>query len=261
VIFTIATPCFRAARFLPRCLDSVRAQAGPGIAVEHRVADGGSADGTVDLLRAAAPAWWVSEPDGGPAAAINKAFAGARGDVLAWLNADDQYTPGALARVAQVFRAHPRAAFVFGRCPIVDEHDREIRRGVTRVKEACFPFSCRFLHQCLNYISQPALFFRRSAWEAAGPLREDWVAAWDYAFTLRLWRQGPGRVVPGGPLARFLWRPDSISGARFETQFREEWLACAEDAGRWSPQALAHRVVEKIIVSSYRRMNRPGSAR
>ena len=60
-------------------------------------------------------------------------------------------------------RRHPGLALCFGHCPIIDEEGREIRVGITRFKEMFFPVSCRFVAQCINYVSQPAMFFRR-AW-------------------------------------------------------------------------------------------------
>ena len=186
---------------------SVIAQREAGVDLEYIVMDGGSNDGSLELLRSFGDAidLIISEPDQGPADAINKGFALATGDVVAWLNADDRYTAGALQRVQQGFADHPEAAFVFGHCPIVDLQGEEIRKGITRFKEAFFPLSSRFTFQCINYLSQPACFFRRSAVEAAGPLRLDLTAAWDYEFLLRMWREGKGVRVPSPALAQFCW--------------------------------------------------------
>ena len=149
----------------------------------------------------------------------------------------------------------PRAAFSFGRCPIVDADGREIRRFVTRFKEAWFPLSCRAAIRTLNYVSQPSVLIRRSAWEAAGPLRTDLKAAWDYDLWLRLWRRGGAVRVPGRePLAFFRWTPDSISGANYERQFAEELAVARADAGRLAPSALLHFLVARGIVFCYRRM-------
>lgn len=91
----------------------------------------------------------------------------ATGDLVGWLNADDVYK---LARRAHGRRRRGRAAggVFFGKCRIVDEAGAEIRGFPTFVKNACFPFSSRFLIQCINYVSQPASWFRRSALAAAG---------------------------------------------------------------------------------------------
>ncbi|OGV62995.1 MAG: hypothetical protein A2498_06565 [Lentisphaerae bacterium RIFOXYC12_FULL_60_16] len=255
---TIVTPSYNSGRFLPATLDSVRQQAATGLEIDHIVVDGGSSDGSVALLEQhrASLRHLIVEPDRGPASAINKGLRLANGDIVAWLNADDCYQPGALQRVADAFQRHPRKALAFGRCRIVNEQGAEIRRGITRFKEAFFPFSCRFMVQTINYISQPAMFFRRDAMLAAGFLREDYKAAWDYDYILRLWRQGGAVRIPGPPLADFRWHPASISGGWYSRQFKEEWETAAADAGRWSPQSLLHLGVRWGIVGIYRLMEK-----
>lgn len=256
--FSVITPSYQSAAYLDRCVNSVLAQRGEGVEVEYLVLDGGSTDGSLDILRGCGGGIdrVISEPDRGPADAINKGLALASGEMIAWLNADDVYAPGALARVAEVMERHPDAPFCFGHCPIIDESGREIRRGVTRVKRAFYPFSSRFTFQCINYISQPAMFFRKSAQQKAGPLRLDLKAAWDYEFLLRLWRQGKGVVIPDPPLARFRWTAGSISGQHFRRQFEEEYEAAKADAGRWSLQTPLHWGVKTGIVGLYSWMTR-----
>lgn len=226
--------------------------------VEYIVIDGASTDGSMEVLTAYKDAIdvLISEKDSGPASAINKGFGRATGALVGWLNADDWYYPGALRRVVEAFQRHPQKALGFGRCAIVDEDNMEIRRGITRFKECFFPFSSRFTIQSINYISQPAMFFRQSALQQAGSLREDLMAAWDYDLTLRLWQQGGGFRIPGTPLAAFRWHPGSISGRHFKRQFKEEFEVAAADAGRWSPQALLHAGVRWGIVGAYTWMNR-----
>lgn len=256
---SILTPNYNGARWLARGMDSVLSQQlAPGDELEYIVVDGGSTDGSQAIAEArrARLAALVSEKDNGPADALNKGFRLATGDLVGWLNADDVYRPGALAAAADAARKHPKAAFFFGKCRIVDEAGAEIRGFPTWVKNACFPFSCRFLIQCINYVSQPASWFRRTALEAAGGLRTDFKAAFDYDLTLRLWRQGGGVRIPGSPLADFQWHPGSISGTHFERQFEEEWRAAVADAGRFSPQAAIHGLVRRGIVACYRFMNR-----
>ena len=256
---SIITPNYNGARWLARGMDSILAQQlAPGDELEYIFVDGGSTDESraIAEARRSRLAALISEPDRGPADALNKGFRRATGDLIGWLNADDVYRPGALAIVAAAARAHPKAALFFGKCRIVDEGGTEIRGFPTFVKNACFPFSSRFLIQCINYVSQPASWFRRSALEAAGHLRTDLKAAFDYDLTLRLWRQGGGVRIPGPPLADFQWHSASISGTHYERQFDEEWRVAAADAGRWSPQAVIHWGVRLGILTCYRWMNR-----
>jgi GT2 family glycosyltransferase len=250
---SIITPNKNGERFLERTIQSVLAQRDDGVDLEYIVLDGASTDGSLEIIKRYKDRidTAISEPDAGPAAAINKGLRMARGEIVAWLNADDVYHPGTLRRVLEVMQQCPQASLCFGSCRIVDEHGREIRRAITRFKEYFFPISGRFTIQCVNYVSQPAMFFRRRALEQAGPLDETLQAAFDYDLTLRLWRHGGATRVPGPPLADFRWHAGSISGANFQTQFREELQAAAKDAGPLAPQTLIHHGVRWGIVGIY----------
>ena len=253
---SIVTPVYNSAPFVDEAITSVLSQRDSGVQLEYIVVDGGSTDGSLDIVRQhdADISLIISESDRGPADAVNKGLRRASGDILCWLNADDRYYPGALNRVVSTMAEHPQTALVFGHCPIIDTAGREIRRGITLFKEAFFPLSSRFTIQCINYLSQPATFFRRAAFEKAGPLREDLTAAWDYDLFLRLWRHGSAVRVGGDPLAAFRWHETSISGRQFRLQFKEEWDAAARDAGPYSLQALLHLGVRWGIVGSYSAM-------
>ncbi|OQX13528.1 MAG: hypothetical protein BWK76_16025 [Desulfobulbaceae bacterium A2] len=250
---SVVTPNYNGAAFLERTITSVLAQAGPEVELEYIVVDGGSSDGSLAIIDRYADGITqrIVEPDSGPANAINKGLRLASGDIISWLGADDVYFPGTLARVVAAAQHSPRAGMWFGRCPIIDGEDQEIRQGITHFKECFFPFSARFTFQCINYLSQPALFFSRPALDRALPLREDMVAAWDYDFLLRIWQSGPAQFVPGPPLAAFRWHQSSISGRHFHTQFREELEAVRRESGSWSPQSLIHSLVRWGIVGAY----------
>jgi glycosyltransferase involved in cell wall biosynthesis len=251
--FTIITPNKNGCRFLEETIRSVLCQREADIDLEYIVIDGGSTDDSLKIIRSYQQdiSQIISEPDRGPVSAINKGLRLASGAIVAWLNADDRYHPGTLKKVAQVMAAHPKRALCFGACRIIDEEGREIRRGITSFKEAFSPLSSRFTIQCLNHVSQPAMFFRSSALEAAGLLREDMVAAWDYDFILRLWRQGGAARVSGAPLADFRWHPASISARKFAVQFKEEFEVAARDAGWLAPQTWIHGFVRWGIVGAY----------
>lgn len=250
---SVITPNYNGERFLEETIRSVVSQGGEGVDLEYIVVDAKSTDRSPEIIRkyASQISRVISEKDTGPANAINKGLKAASGDILCWLNADDIFMPGTLGRVAAVMDANPGRALCFGSCPIIDEAGAEIRVGITRFKEFFFPLSSRFTVQCINYISQPAMFFRRTAFQKAGPLREDWKAAWDYDLILRLWRQGGAARIGGPSLSAFRWHQASISGQHFRRQFKEEWDAVVADAGLCSLQTLIHLGVRWGIVGSY----------
>ncbi len=256
--FSVVTPNRNGERFLEECIQSVLAQKEEGIDLEYILVDGASTDASLDIIDRyrSGISILVSEPDKGPVDAINKGLRMATGDILAWLNADDRYHPSALKRVSRAIAEQPEKGLCFGRCRIVDEEGREIRRWITRFKEAFFPLSSWFAIQCLNFVSQPTLFFTRKAFEAAGPLREDLVAAWDYDFVLRLWKNGGANCLKDPlPIADFRWHEGSISGRSFLVQFKEEASAAKAHAGNLAPQALIHECVRWGIVGIYFLMN------
>lgn len=120
---SILIPSYNQARFLERTLLSILKQGYPGVQI--LVADGGSTDGTVEILRGYSEhiAWWVSERDGGQAQALNKALERATGDLVGWQNSDDVYLPGAFREVAEAWRRNPDAAVYYSNVLLIDEED------------------------------------------------------------------------------------------------------------------------------------------
>jgi len=250
---SVVTANYNGAEFLEQCLKSVISQRSDGFDLEYIVVDGESTDGSLDIINRFKPeiSQLIVGKDEGPFDAINKGLSKASGDILCWLNSDDYYCSGALQRVADVMKEREDAVLCFGHCSIVDKNGSEIRKGITRFKEFFYPFSSRFTLQCLNYISQPAMFFRKEAFQKTGGLRRDLKCAWDYDLLIKLFRQGKAAAVKNPPLACFRWHPSSLSGSFFKDQFREEWEVAVQDAGRFSLQALLHLGVWGGIVSSY----------
>lgn len=253
---SVITINYNGARFLEETIRSVLEQKSPTLDLEYILIDGGSTDNSINIIDTYRDSLThvLVEADEGPVDAINKGLRLASGELIAWLNSDDCYTPGALSQVVEVMRLNPQAPFYFGRCVIVDEQGAETRKAITAFKEIFFPISSRFTYQCINYISQPALFFRRSAQQKTGFLDKRLVAAWDYQFILKLWHQGVGKQVPGRPLARFRWNPTSISGRNFTRQFHEEFTAAKDDAGVYHPAIWIHYVVQWMIIAVYSAM-------
>lgn len=171
---SVVMPSYNHAKYLPMAIDSVLSQ---GYAnVELIVMDGGSTDGSVDILRSYGHRLrFVSERDRGQADAINRGLAQATGDVLCWLNSDDMFMPAILPRVARAFTEHAAADFVYGRGWDIDEGGRVIDEAGVLTFDLW-----KLIHQ-RNFIQQPSCFFRRSLFERVGPVDESlhYVMDWD----------------------------------------------------------------------------------
>lgn len=255
---TVVTPSFNQAAFIGQTIESVLSQGYPDL--EYIVMDGGSTDGTPDLLRQySGRLTWISEPDRGQVHAINKGFRRATGAVLAFLNSDDLYEPGALLAVGRYFAAHPGSSWLTGRSRIIDGEGREIRRAITVYKNLWLRIANVRTLQITNYVSQMATFWRREAYERVGELDEGlhYVMDWDY--WMRLGRHYRLSVIHRD-LACFRMHAASKSGtsaakavAAANAQFDEE-IRIARRHTR-SPLLLAlHRAHNALIVASYRRM-------
>lgn len=185
---SIVTPSFQQAAFLERTMRSVLDQDYP--ALDYRVHDGGSTDGSVEIIRKHADklAGWCSEPDSGPACAINKGFAKTTGDIMAYLNSDDMLMPGAVRFAADYLARHPGVDAVYGHRVVIDERDWEVGRWV-------LPRHDGEMVLWGDYIPQETLFWRRSLWERVGSrMDESFKFAFDWDLLLRFQKAG-ARIV------------------------------------------------------------------
>jgi glycosyltransferase involved in cell wall biosynthesis len=175
-LISIVTPTLNQAAFIEATINSIKAQSWRRF--EHIVVDGGSTDGTLEILakhEATYPLRWISEPDGGMYEAINKGLRLATGEILAYLNSDDLYFPWTLETIAAAFDRDPAADFVYGDALSVDDE--------TGAQEFYWtlPFNLGHLRTS-GFLAQPAVFWRRSAYESIGPFDEGlrYVADCDY---------------------------------------------------------------------------------
>lgn len=246
---SIVTPSFNQGRYIERTIRSVLSQGYPDL--EYIVMDGGSTDGTIKILeRYQDMLTWVTEPDNGQSHAINKAMQMARGEVLAYINTDDLYAPGALFEVGRYFLNHPGANWLTGRCRIVGPTGEEIRRLVTRYKTFWLRLQAVDVLPVLNFISQPATFWTRSVLEAVGPFDEDLHYAMDYDYWLRVARRFRLHVLHV-QLADFRIHPTSKAGASASAQFDASYGIVRKHVT--SPVLLAlHQVHSRATVAAYR---------
>jgi glycosyltransferase involved in cell wall biosynthesis len=177
---SVVTPSFNQAVFLERTIQSVLSQNYPNL--ECIIIDGGSTDGSVDIIKKYEKnlAYWVSEKDNGQTHAINKGFRRATGDIVAWLNSDDEYCPGALKTVARTFMEDKELDVVFGNRLTIDENENILRDD----RHTRYTFAALILYGMI--ISQPASFWKRRLLEQYGYLEESMRFAMDYEFFCRI---------------------------------------------------------------------------
>lgn len=181
---SVVTAVFNGSRTIRETLRSVVGQAYPNL--EHIIIDGGSTDGTIDILKQNPQLTWISEKDAGIYDAMNKGIRRATGEIIGTLNADDCYRPGALQKVGEAFAAHPEWDALFGDVVFVDANNEEIYRR----REVKYDYDVlRYSGVC--YISHPTLFVRKRVCEQLGLYRHsEFLRCADYDFILQLGRHG-----------------------------------------------------------------------
>ena len=220
-LVSIVVPAYNHARYLVEAIESIRAQDYPHI--ELIVIDDGSTDDTVSVLeKYGQTIRWVTQKNAGQSATLTRGWAMSSGSILAYLSADDALLPGAVSRSVEELRRHPEAALTYCDYELISPDSVPIRR--VRAPETSWPD----MVARVVCAPGPGAFFRRSAYEKAGP----WDAAIrkvaDYDFFLRLRREGEFHHIPE-VLAQFRVHPGSQSYAVTDEKGAEELLAIVEN--------------------------------
>lgn len=198
MLISIVTPSFNQGQFIAATVDSVLDQA--AVNLQYVVMDGGSTDNTISVLKSFDDRIeWISERDKGQADAINKGLRRVNGEIVAYLNSDDIYLPGTLAKVVEVFKSDPSIECVYGDFHAIDERGELIDAVKT------IPFDPDILLYDANYICQPASFYRRSLIDRIGMFDESLRFLMDYEFFLRASKAK----------ARFQMIPEALAAIRF----------------------------------------------
>ncbi|RFC36368.1 MAG: Glycosyltransferase involved in cell wall bisynthesis [Candidatus Nitrotoga sp. LAW] len=223
---SVITPSFNQGRYIAETIESVLQQDYPN--VEHIIIDGGSNDDTMQVVERyrSQLSHVVSEPDRGQSDALNKGFRLATGDILCWLNSDDQFAPGALAAVAMAFATRD-VDLLSGICEIYKDGNL-IHRHMTSCANGPLPLQDLLdLDNGWNagqFFYQPEVFFSRALWERAGAhVREDCYYSMDYELWCRFAHVGAELHVIGAPLARFRMHPEQKTAdpAKFKKELIE----------------------------------------
>lgn len=220
---SVVTPSLNQAAFLGETLESVRLAAERVVGrheVEHLVRDGGSTDGSTDILAQQTFARWISERDGGQSDAVNRGWNAASGDVLSFLCSDDLWLPDTADRVLTAFEAAPALDVVYG-----DAYFLEGDSGWRRLKRSG-PFSVERL-RAHNFLSQPATFIHRRVYERFGGLDAGLRFCMDHEYWLRIARQTRWHYLEA-PLAVMRLHSDS----KTSSQLTKAWWETAEMAKR-----------------------------
>lgn len=228
-LVTVVTPSLNQGAFIAETIESVLAQDYPHL--EYLIMDGGSTDGTLEILRRYdhdPRLTWISEPDTGMANALNKGFARARGDILTWLNSDDTFIGQPVRATVDYFAAHPEAAVVYGQVIFTDTQNHPLDLPILGA-----PFD--FVETLSDAVSIPqqGAFFTRAVWDRLGGLREEW----HYVLDLDLWLRA-SRVA----------ELHFMSGVRAAYRQHADAKTVAQDAATWQERA---KLAQEILADPH----------
>ena len=239
MLVSIITPSFNQAQYLEATMRSVLDQDYEPI--EYIVVDGGSTDGSVEIIKKYADrlAWWVSEKDQGQTSALNKGFALASGDILAWLNSDDTYEPGAITEAVQYLKTHPETGLLYGDANFINAQGEVIGKFPSRQTDY------HRLRQGYVHVSQQASFFRADLWRQVGPLDPSFYFAMDYDLWVRLAALAPVVYLPR-LWANFRLHGDAKTIASDARCWPEMLRVHYREGGSWFSPIVARYYIRKL---------------
>ena len=253
-LVSIITPSFNQSRYLEATIQSVFAQDYPRI--EYILVDGGSTDGSVDIIKKYATlesdglpsdfqnrkiAWWASEKDRGQTEAINKGFARATGDILAWINSDDTYEPGAVTAAVNYLQAHPDVGMVYADCNYINESGQVIGR---------FPAAQTDLARLRRgyvHIPQQTMFFRAELWKQVAPLDPSFYFAMDYDLWTRIASHAELKYLAGQTWANFRIHTSGKTIAADDRCWPEMLRVHYRDGGSFFAPIVAKYYLRKLV--------------
>jgi len=230
---SIVTTSFNSAATIRATIESVLSQQG-NFELEYIITDAGSTDATRDIAREFGSRVRLIDATGtNQSQGINRGLRASTGDIVAFLNADDLYTPGSLEMVVKAFEREPSKIWLVGQCAIIDEAGREFHSAITRYKNFLLRRYAYWILLIENFVCQPAVFLRREALERVGYFSESENFVMDYDYWLRIGREG-APIVINKPLAGFRRIEGTKSNTSYAKQFRDDMrvgIAAAKACG------------------------------
>ena len=249
---SVITPSYNQAEYIKETIDSVLSQNYPNL--EYWVIDGGSTDGTIDILKKYGKKInWISEKDKGQSHAINKGLKKATGDLLAYLNSDDIYLPGALNKVGHFYATRQSIDWLTGGYQIIDQKGRLTPNHwlITKYKRLLMLlYSPTLLKISDSMFPQPSTFWSKKAYQKVGEFRTDFHYVMDYDYWLRLSKHFKPHNL-NTTLSGFRAQPDSKSQTDRKT-FMTEGVKTLKDNGANNLEIALHKLHNLITLAVYK---------
>lgn len=252
---SIIMPSFNGAKYIERAINSVIEQDYPDF--ELFIKDGGSSDDTIKIIKQYAKKYpgkirWVSEKDEGQTDAINFGIKKVKGEVLAYLNSDDLYKPGAFKVVGEYFKNNQQKMWLAGKCDIINERGREIRKWITLYKNFWLGLYSYNLLLTINFFPQTSVFWRREAAAKIGLFDKVQYYVMDYDYWLRL-----GKLYRPGIIDKYLASFRAIESSKSSTGFTDQFEDEYKVAKKYTQNRLIlflHLLHIKLVILTYKLM-------
>ena len=253
---SIVTPVLNCQEFIRETIESVINQKGD-FELEYIIKDGGSTDGTLDILNEYKDkVTIVTKKDSSVAEAINLGMGMATGDIGAVLMGDDTYEEGAILKVVDAFKAYPQKRWLYGKCKIINSSGGEIRKSIKLYKNLVGFYYSKHILMLENYISEPAVFWRMSLFCEIGGWHSVYIRADDYHMWMKMAQVGSAIHIRKY-LSSFRLHSASFTSNYFEGQIEEELKIASNYCN--SSQLLVHKVLclaRKTIYRTCSKINR-----